>query len=36
MAKVLRVFLTGRDQTPDLYEIMKVMGRERIEKRLKR
>jgi len=35
VAKVLRVLLTGRTNTPDLHSIMKVMGRERVEKRLK-
>lgn len=34
LAMILRVALTGRRQTPDLFEMMKVMGRERVEKRL--
>lgn len=34
LAKVLRYALTGRTQTPDLYEMMSVMGKERVEKRL--
>ena len=36
VATVLRVFITGRTQSPDLYAIMKVMGKERISKRLTR
>jgi ribosomal protein S13 len=35
VSTVLRVSLTGRQQTPDLYEIMQVLGKESIEKRLK-
>ena len=35
VAKIFRVLLTGRTNTPDLHSIMKVMGRERVEKRLK-
>ncbi|MDR2901778.1 MAG: glutamate--tRNA ligase [Lactobacillales bacterium] len=35
VAKVLRVLITGRDQSPDLYEIMKVLGRARVLVRLK-
>ena len=35
VSTVLRVSLTGRQQTPDLYEIMQVIGKESIEKRLK-
>ena len=34
VAKVLRVLITGRDKTPDLFEIMKIMGIERVKKRL--
>ncbi len=34
VAKVVRVLLVGRNQSPDLYEVMKVMGRERVERRL--
>ncbi len=34
VANVLRVLVTGRDKTPDLYMIMKVMGTERVKKRL--
>ena len=34
VAKVLRVLITGRDKTPDLFEIMKIMGSERVKKRL--
>ncbi len=33
ISTVLRVALTKRANTPDLYEIMKVIGKERIEKR---
>ena len=35
VSTVLRVSLTGRQQTPDLYEIMQVLGKESIEKRIK-
>jgi glutamyl-tRNA synthetase len=34
IAKIFRVLLTGRTNTPDLYSIMKVMGKERVQKRL--
>jgi len=34
VAKVFRVLLTGRTQTPDLFSIMIVMGKERVKKRL--
>jgi len=34
VAKVIRVLLTGRNQSPDLWEIMKVMGKERVYQRL--
>lgn len=34
VAKVLRVLVTGRDQSPDLYAIMKVLGREKTLARL--
>ena len=34
VATVLRVFVTGKTQTPDLYSIMQVMGAERVSKRL--
>lgn len=33
-AKILRVKLTGKDRTPDLYLIMQVMGSERVKARL--
>jgi len=33
LAMILRIALSGRKQTPDLFEMMKVMGRERVEKR---
>lgn len=35
VSTVLRVTLTKRTNTPDLYEIMKVLGKEEIERRLK-
>lgn len=35
ISMVLRVCLTTKTMTPDLYEIMKLLGRERIEKRFK-
>lgn len=34
VAKVLRVFITGKEQTPDLYSIMQVMGKDRVLKRI--
>ena len=34
VAKALRVFTTGKEQTPDLYSIMQVMGQDRVMKRL--
>lgn len=34
VSTVLRVSLTGRQNTPDLYEIMQVLGKESIEKRI--
>ncbi len=34
VSMVLRVALTKRTNTPDMYEIMKVLGKERVEKRL--
>ena len=36
VSTVIRVALTGRTNTPDMYEIMKVLGKESIEKRLKK
>jgi len=35
IAKIFRVLLTGKTNTPDLYSIMQVMGKERVQKRLK-
>ena len=35
VSTVIRVALTGRTNTPDMYEIMKVLEKESIEKRLK-
>lgn len=35
VSTVIRVALTGRTNTPDMYEIMKVLGKDSIEKRLK-
>lgn len=34
IAQVLRVAITGRTQTPDLYEVMQVLGEEECKKRL--
>lgn len=34
VSTVIRVALTGRTNTPDMYEIMQVLGKESIEKRL--
>lgn len=36
ISTVIRVALTGRRNTPDLYEILKNLGRERMEKRFSR
>ena len=35
VSTVIRVALTGRTNTPDMYEIMQVLGKESIERRLK-
>jgi len=35
ITKIFRVLLTGKEQTPDLYEIMQVMGATRVLKRLR-
>ena len=34
ISTVIRVTLTGRSQTPDLYEIMQVLGKEEILNRI--
>ena len=34
ISTVIRVVLTGRHNTPDLYEIMQILGKDRIEKRI--
>ncbi len=34
VAKVLRVLLTGRDKTPDLYDIMRILGQDKVKARL--
>ena len=36
VSTVLRVALTSRTNTPDMYEIMKVLGKERIQKRFEK
>ena len=36
VSTVLRVALTGRTNTPDMYEIMQVLGKESIEKRFRK
>ena len=36
VSTVLRVALTSRTNTPDMYEIMKVLGKETIEKRFEK
>ena len=36
VSTVLRVSLTGRQNTPDLYEIMQVLGKESVTKRIQR
>ena len=35
ISMVIRVALTGRQNTPDMYEIMQVLGKESVEKRIK-
>ena len=35
ISTVLRVALTSKSMTPDLYEIMKLLGQKRIEERYK-
>jgi glutamyl-tRNA synthetase len=35
VAMVIRVALTGRKQTPDLYQVMQVMGESRVRERIK-
>lgn len=34
VAKILRVLITGRDKTPDLFEIMRILGTDKVRKRL--
>ena len=34
MTKILRVGVSGRNQTPDLFEVMRVLGKERVRERL--
>ena len=36
VSTVLRVALTGRTNTPDMYEIMQILGKERIAKRFEK
>ena len=36
ISTVIRVALTKKANTPDLYEIMQVLGKEEIEKRIER
>ena len=35
ISNVLRVALTSKSNTPDLYEIMKLFGKDRVQKRYK-
>lgn len=35
VSTIIRIAVTGRTNTPDLYEIMKVLGKERVTQRLK-
>ena len=35
VAKILRVLVTGREQSPDLYAIMRVLGAQKVFDRLK-
>ena len=32
---IIRIAVTGRKQTPDLYQIMQVMGESRVRERIK-
>ena len=36
VSTVLRVALTSRTNTPDMYEIMQVLGKDRVEKRFEK
>lgn len=36
IAKIYRLYLTGRNRSPDLYWVMKVMGKERVKQRLEK
>lgn len=36
VAKILRVFLTGKTETPNLFEVMQAMGEKRVADRLKK
>jgi len=35
VAKILRVAITGRTQSPDLYAIMQILGKDEVLARLK-
>ena len=35
VSMVLRITLTGKSMSPDMYEVMKILGKETVEKRLK-
>jgi glutamyl-tRNA synthetase len=35
-AMALRIAVTGRAQTPDLYSIMRVMGEDRVRRRIEK
>ena len=35
VSTVIRVAITSKSNTPDLYELMKLLGRERIQERIK-
>lgn len=36
ISNIIRVALTGKDMTPDLYQIMKLLGKEKIKKRFEK
>ena len=36
VSTVLRIALTGRTNTPDMYEIMNIMGKDRIKERFEK
>ena len=35
MSSIIRIAITGKKNTPDLYELMKLLGKEKVKSRLK-